>query len=245
MPPILCEILSALVIFVAGFIRGYSGFGSGMFAVLGLSLLFPPSEMVPPVLILEVVASSYLLPGVWRVVDWSSIGWLFLGAAIGTPVGARMLAIVPANSMRAAIAVIVMALVLLFRKGVRFHRVFNKPGIVGTGVVSGVLNGGAAIGGPPVILFFFSSNLEVAISRASLIAYFFGTDLYAASMCAVQGLIGWGTLRLTAVLLPPLMIGLALGKRSFIRTDPDVFRLRVFQILMLLSVGALVRAVLA
>ncbi len=236
-------VLGAIIITAAGYIRGYSGFGSGMLAVLGLSILFPPSQTVPVILLLEVAASAYLLPGVWRLIDWSSLGWLFLGAAAGTPIGAHALANIPPNVMRAAIAVIVIALVVMFGQGIRFERIFNKPGVITVGLISGVLNGGAAIGGPPVILFFFSSPAGVAVSRASLIGFFFGTDFYAALMCATQGLMKWQTLRLAGVLLPFLVAGLALGSRSFLKADREVFRKRVLQLLVLLSIGALFRSV--
>jgi len=234
---------SIFIVLVAGYIRGYSGFGSGMFAVLGLSLLFSPSQIIPVILILEVVASGYLLPSVWRIIDWSSLGWLFFGAALGAPLGSYLLAIIPPKPMRATIAFIVIVLVVLFNKGLRIQYLFNKAGTVAIGLISGILNGGAAIGGPPVILFFFSSPTQVAVSRASLIGFFFGTDFYAVIMCATQGLIGLNTFKLAGILLPSLLIGLAIGKSSFVRTDPGVFRRRVLQLLLALSLAALFRAI--
>ena len=37
-------------VFVAGMIRGYSGFGFAMVAVTGMSLVLPPIQVVPTVL---------------------------------------------------------------------------------------------------------------------------------------------------------------------------------------------------
>lgn len=101
MPPhIISASFSALILLAAGFIRGYSGFGSGMVAVLGLTLVFPPAKMVPVILLLEVIASSSLLPGVWELVDWSSLGWLSLGALFGTPAGAYILASITGRNQK-------------------------------------------------------------------------------------------------------------------------------------------------
>jgi len=239
LPNIIPVSFSTLILLVAGFIRGYSGFGSGMIAVLGLSLVFPPARMVPVILLLEVIASASLLPGIWKLVDRSSLGWLSLGALLGTPAGAYLLASIPARMMRIAIAVTVMVLIILFWLRITFRKGVGKPAIVSVGVISGLLNGSAAIGGPPVILFFFSSSSEVAVSRASLIAFFLGTDLLATGMCATQGLITPNTLLFALAMTIPLACGLMLGRKTFIRTDPEVFRRRVLQLLMLLSIAAL------
>jgi uncharacterized membrane protein YfcA len=60
-------------ILLAGIIRGYSGFGFSMTAVVSLSLVMPPPEAVPMILLLEVAASLWLLPRVWRQIDWKSL----------------------------------------------------------------------------------------------------------------------------------------------------------------------------
>ncbi len=243
LPDIIPVSFAMLILLVAGLIRGYSGFGSGMVAVLGLSLVFPPATLVPVVLLLEVVASTSLLPSVWGLVDWSSLRWLFLGALLGTPAGTYLLASIPARTMRVAIAIIVMGLVILSQRKADFRRHFGKSATVSVGVVSGLLNGSAAIGGPPVILFFFSSLSQVAVSRASLIAFFLGADLLAAGMSAAQGLITIKTWLMLSILTLPLVCGLVIGSRTFIHTNPEIFRRRVMQLLMILAIAALVRSI--
>jgi len=179
-------IFAFTVVLIAGYIRGYSGFGFSMITVVSLSMVFRPVEVVPVVLLLEIAASSWLLPQVWRKVDWRSLGWLSIGMAVGTPIGVAVLVNVPARPMRAAISIIVIILVLALLSGFRLNRKPGTPATVSTGLVSGTLNGAATIGGPPVILFFFSSQAGVDISRASLIAYFFGTDILASMFCIVH-----------------------------------------------------------
>ncbi len=77
-------IYSGLVILVAGIIRGYSGFGFSMIAVISLSLVMPPTEIVPVILVLEVIASMWLLPRICRQIHWKSISWLSIGVLPGT-----------------------------------------------------------------------------------------------------------------------------------------------------------------
>lgn len=111
----------------------------------------------------------------------------------------------------------------------------GKGGTVATGLVSGLFNGSTALGGPPVVLFFFSSPGGVDISRASLIAFFLGTEIVAIGTFAGMGLITMESVRLFLTALIPMGVSLVVGKRSFIQTDQNVFRKRVMLYLMLLA----------
>lgn len=231
------------VIILAGYVRGYGGFGFSMITVAGLSLFFPPAVIVPGVLLLEIVASAYLVAGVWRKVDWTALLWLSGGVILGTPAGVWVLGSMPEHLLKIAIAIAVALLAGLLRVGFRPSRKIGKGGTLATGVVSGIFNGSAAVGGPPVVLFFFSSPAGADISRASLIAYFLGTDIIAAGTSAGMGLLTLDSLRLFLVALIPMGIGLAVGKRTFFQTDQAVFRKRVMLYLILLSGLLLVKTV--
>ena len=101
-------IVSLTAVFVAGIIRGYSGFGFAMVAVTSISLVLPPIQVVPVVLILEVLASIRLVPQVWRDIDWGSLRWLLAGSLVATPFGVYLLATIPADPMRICISLIVL-----------------------------------------------------------------------------------------------------------------------------------------
>jgi uncharacterized membrane protein YfcA len=191
-------IVTVTSVFVAGIIRGYSGFGFAMVAVTSISLVLPPAHVVPIVLILEVLASIRLVPQVWKDIDWYGWAWK------------RM----PGRSL-----------------------------ILTTGVACGILNGAAAIGGPPVILLYLSSPAGVTVSRASIIAYFLGIDAMSLAMASIQGLTTSNTLLMTAICLLPLLIGIAVGSRMFIKIDKDSFR-HVLILLIILSIAGLLRGII-
>ena len=87
LPAVWKIVYAPMAVLIAGYIRGYSGFGFSMVTVLSLSMVFRPVEVVPVVLLLEIGASSLLLPQVWRKVDWRSLAWLGIGMAVCTPIG--------------------------------------------------------------------------------------------------------------------------------------------------------------
>lgn len=231
------------VILAAGVIRGYSGFGFSMVAAISLSLVFSPSEVVPVIFLLEVAASAWLLPRVFKQIDWRSLSWLSAGVLLGTPAGVYLLASVPPSPMRALIALVVMILAVFLWLGFTLRKMPGRGKTIITGIVSGILNGATTIGGPPVILFYLSTPAGVAVSRASLIAFFLWTDVLALAACAAQGLVTVKTGILGGACIAPMLIGIGLGNRFFNPIKAQAFRRKVLVLLVLLALIVLIRAV--
>jgi len=223
-------------IFGAAVVRGYSGFGFSLLAITSLSLMLDPVEIVPAIFMIEVAISLHLLPGIWREIHWRSVGLLLLGCVVATPAGVWLLATVPAAPMKVALAVIVVVAAALLARGFALRTMPGRAATVATGGVSGLLNGALGIAGPPVILFFFSSPAGVAVGRASVIAYFLGTDTLGLAFLAREDLITTDHLIRAATFLPATLAGVWLGARSFKGADPTAFRRWVLRLLMLLAV---------
>lgn len=232
----------AVALFGASVVRGYSGFGFSMLAISSMTLVLPPAEVVPIVLLLEISASIHMLPGVWRQIDWRSLWGLMLGNALGTPLGIYFLLSLPAQPLRVGISLLVIAAAVLLWRGFALK---TMPGPLATttiGTSAGFLNGSIGIGGPPVVLFYLSSPAGAAMTRASLVAYFLGTDTVTLAMMSTQGLFTWDVLVRTVALIPLLILGIVVGSRRFIRTEPTTFRRFTLIVLIGLSIAGLVRA---
>lgn len=235
--------LCLLAVLAGAILKGYTGFGASMLWMTSLSLLLPPLEVVPMVLLFEVVTSVYMLPGLWRQVEWRSIGTLLLGTLATTPLGIYALSTLPPAPIRLALGLVVLVAAALILRGFALTRVPGTGATLAVGGAAGLLNGSMGIVGPPVILFYFSSPVGVAVGRASIITYFIGTDSVGSVMFAVSGLIGAEVLWRTLAFLPLLFVGVALGNRRFLATDPETFKRIALMVLMLLAAALLVRAV--
>ena len=222
-------------IFAAAVVRGYSGFGFSLLAVTALSLAMPPAEVVPSLFMLEVAASLHLLPGIWNDIHWRSIGPLLLGCLVGTPFGVWLLANAPAAPMLLGLGIVVLFFTILLWRGYALKSMPGRAASVLTGTASGLLNGAFSTGGPPVILFYFASPAGNAAGRASLIAYFLGTDIIALPLLAREGLITWDVFIRALIFLPVLLVGVWLGSRGFKGADPAFFRKCVLAILAFLA----------
>ena len=222
-------------VFGAAIVRGYSGFGFSLLAITALSLAMEPKEIVPAIFMMEIAASLHLLPSIWREIHWRSIALLLVGCVVATPFGVWILASAPAAPLKIGLAVAVAIATFMLWRGFRLERTPGPAATIVTGGVSGLLNGSLGIAGPPVILFYFSSPAAVNVGRASMIAYFLGTDVTGLAFMAPHELINSSTLIRFVTFLPALIIGVWIGARSFRNADPAVFRRWVLIILFAMS----------
>jgi len=196
------------------------------------------------VLALEVIASIGLLPRVWRDVEWRQMAWLLGATVVTTPLGVLALAAVPERSMRVVVAVAILLATLALASGVRIRGAPGRGLAVTAGAVSGVVNGATGIGGPPAILLYFSSDAAAHVGRATLIAYFLGTDAFGFAMTAGVGLVTVDVLTRTLALTPVTLVGIWVGQHLFERTGGRGFRSAVLVLLALLALGVLLRTLL-
>ena len=235
---------AVLAIGVAAFIRGYSGFGFSALTVTSLSLILPPAEVIPTAFLLEIAASIHMLPLVWKKIDWKILRWLILGVGLGTPFGITILTNVPHKPMQLLVSGIVLTASLLLLKNSQSKQTVGRGWTFSVGCFSGLINGATAVGGLPVVIFFLSTSTGAALSRASLVAYFFISDIYAVLLSGNQQLISSTLLGRTVLLLVPLILGIYIGHRRFVKTAPESFRIFALSLLIVLSLAGIMRGLL-
>ncbi len=146
--------------------------------------------------------------------------------------------------MRLLISCTVLIFAVLILKGFSYQGPRTFAVHSGLGLVSGVCNGTAALGGLPIVTFLLSTNAQVAATRASLIAAFFATDIYALIFARGHGLIEMDTLVYAVVALPILVSGVAVGQRLFNIASPLFFKKVALILLLILSFTGIVRAIM-
>ena len=249
LPPLLL-IASLLIVFGAGIVRGFAGFGFSALSVAGLSLLVSPAKVVPAIFMLEVLASISLLRSAARHIDGSWLSWLIVGNALCIPLGIALLAWLPETPLRLLIGALLLLAAGLLRSGFNLALSPSAGVRLGVGMASGFVNGVAAIGGIAVAVMLSTAQMAPAAMRATLIALFLFTDLYALAWSAVVSfgsdapvaLLGVDTLRWALWLVPAMLAGIWFGQRSFAGVSPEQFRRHVLNLLMLIAGISVLRA---
>lgn len=245
-------VASLLVVFAAGVVRGFAGFGFSALCVAGLSLFASPAQVVPPVFVLEVLASLTLLRGALKDTDWPWLSWLALGNALFIPLGVVLLAYLPEMPLRLLIGALLLLAAAALRSGVQLALAPTRTLRLATGLVSGFVNGVAAIGGIAVAVLLSTAQIAPAAMRATMIMLFLFTDLYALAWAglvsvgntAAPPLLGAQTLSWALWLAPAMLAGIWVGQRSFAGVSPPQFRRHVLNLLILIAAISVARALL-
>jgi hypothetical protein len=237
--------LSSAAIFLAAIVRGFSGFGFSLLSITAISLILPVAQIVPSIFLLEIAASINLIPGIWREIHWGSLRWLMVGYVIGLPFGGYALIHAPEAPAQIVLGVFVIGTAILMLRGFHLERTPAAPASTATGVASGVLNGAFGIGGPPVVLFYFSTPGAAAIGRASIIFFFLFTDLLGVGYFATQGIVTAQSFIQSILWLPALLAGVWIGAHGFRRLHQEAFRRWVLVILIALALLGIGKAVLS
>lgn len=228
------------VCLVAGYVRGYSGFGFAAIIVTGAGLVADPMRLVPVVILTDLLLTGQQVRSIRGAVEWRRVAGLFVGCLIGVPLSVWALAAVGIDAARAAISVFVLAMCALMAAGWRLQPQGDGANL-GVGLVSGLANG-AAVGGLPVAAFFTAQGLPAAAFRATVIAYFCALDLWTLPVMAQAGLVTGQTLLAAAWLFPAMSLGVWAGGRRFIAAPPEDFRRFAILLMAALALAGLLRS---
>ena len=100
--------LLAAITFVAGVVRGFTGFALSALVMASAALILSPVELIPMVWWLEMSASILMLRGGWAEADRGIAFGLVMGSALGVPIGLSLIVNVsPDVSRLVALCVIV------------------------------------------------------------------------------------------------------------------------------------------
>jgi uncharacterized membrane protein YfcA len=233
-------LIGLAMVAIAGFTRGFSGFGSAMILAPGLSLLFNPQQIIATVILLEITAGVGLLPEAVKKTHWKEVFPLVLGAVVMVPVGAYFLAVLAPLLIRRIIGGLILGFVVLLISGKVQHSQAHLAITSVVGGLSGFLTGLAGIGGPPVVLYEMSGENAAADHRANLIVFFALTQFVALLFYWAGGILTVGVFHLFAIFVPAFVLGLLVGQFCFKRVDESLFRRFVYGLLLVVGGLALV-----
>jgi uncharacterized membrane protein YfcA len=235
----------ALVLAVAGFARGYSGFGFSAIVVAGFGFVAGPVVAAPLAILLEVMASLFQARSVWRQIAWRDALAMLAGSLAGNPLGVVVLEHAPETPLKAAIYLYVLAVCAILLAARASPRLLGNLAWFAVGLIAGVINGATALSGLFIVSVMTLTATPPSRMRATLIAYFFFSDFYAAALLAMRGLIGAQMLVLAAIAFPIVAAGIMLGSRRFLSASDAEFRKATLLLLVALATLGLAKIALA
>jgi uncharacterized protein len=210
--------------FTAAFARGFSGFGGALIFVPLASAVLGPRTSVPLLLVIDGILTLGFIPNAWRLASKGEVGVMALGATIGVPLGAWLLATIDPTAIRWVIVGVAALMLMLLISGWRYHRKPSATMTVAVGGLAGVFSGTAQMGGPPVVAYWLGSTIAAATARANILLYTAISTVITVVTYQAAGLLTKSIFFLAVVTGPPYGLGLLAGSRLFGLASETTFR---------------------
>ena len=201
-----------------------------------ISFILPAIEIVPIILVLEVMVSIFMFPYIWNYIDWKFVFQILIGISIGSPIGLYLLRILSPDIVHLSICGIIIFFVILQLRGYSNKKINILPVKFLAGGVSGIINGLGTLGGMPISLFLLITKVRPIIIRGSLAAIFFIADAYVLNLSFYVGIVEQTALYRVLPLILVLPIGIFIGNKFFVKTREETYRKFVFYFLILISI---------
>jgi hypothetical protein len=213
---ILTILLAGLILFIAYFIRGISGFGSGLLAIPLLAHLLPLQFVVPWILLLDFTASLALggRSQDRKAINWPEIGWLLPTTLLGILMGAALLVNLPKSPLLLGLGLFVGVFgvrSLLYLHGESsVSRWWSLP----TGLLGGIVGAMFGTGGPPYVIYLSRRIHNKRQLRATFSGLFILDGGLRVIIFGFSGLLNQESMLQASIAgLPILIFGLYVGHR--------------------------------
>lgn len=227
------------ILLVAGMLRGFVGFGAALVIIPVVSLLYSPKEAVALHAVIEIPALFWLVPIAVRHADGKLVWPLIAGLAIMMPVGSWFLAYIDPEIMKLAIAIVVLALVALIASNWRYRGQIGKPVAFTTGAVSGVIQGAAGVGGPPIVAVLLSRPDPPDVIRGNILAAMAAIHVIAIGVYSAYGFFTKEIIVLGILFSPPFILAISLGARHYDKGGSSYYRRAALTVLACVALVSL------
>jgi hypothetical protein len=235
---------AAGVILLAYFVRGISGFGSGLIAVPLLAQVFPLIQVVPFVLLLDVTGSVILGRANRRLVAWKELKPLLPGSAVGVGVGATLLMNLDRQALLATLGTVVILFALRNLLSLGGSEPVSRWWALPASLVGGTVSALFGTGGPPYVIYLSHRIRDKSVFRATTSLLFVIDGGLRIVVFLATGILTAATFAAYAAALPLMALGLWLGSRVHVGIS-NAQMMRLIGLLLLGSGASLLWKALA
>jgi hypothetical protein len=234
---------AAVILLAAYFIRGITGFGSGLISVPMLALFLPLKFVVPLVLLLDFTASIVIGGFNFKRVKWDEVGVLIPFGVVGVVLGTSLLVNLPPEPMLIALAGFVFIFAVRSVLNIRGNKPISRGWAVPASLAGGTVGALFGTGGPPYVIYLTHRIHDKTDLRATFSALFFTEGVTRIASFLVAGLLMTVQVWITYLAALPVVLGaLYLGGRAHVGLSQTQMTRLVGGLLLVSSVSLLYKA---
>ncbi len=202
------------ILLFAYFLRGITGFGSGLIAIPLLAHFLPLTFVVPMVLVLDFVASIVLSSHTRMLVRWDEIRILLPPSIIGILAGSVMLVSLPREPLLVSLGLFVIFFGLRYVFNVHSENPISRWWSIPTGLSGGLIGALFGTGGPPYVVYLSHRLHDKTQLRGTLSGLFLIDGAFRLITFLILGLLLQPEMFSSILIgLPVTAIGLYLGNK--------------------------------
>lgn len=217
-------LLAAAILFVAFFVRGIAGFGSGLIAIPLLAHMLPLSVVVPLVGLLDYLASSSHGVKHRQAIRWRDILPLLPFTFAGVVTALYLFRTMEAELLRTALGgfIVLYAMYTLLSSGPGFYG--RRWWAIPAGSLGGLIGTLFGTGGPFYVIYLRLRHLEKTAFRATIATIFLIDGSSRIVGYLFSGFYSGDTLHLLVAALPIMALAMYLGGHVHTNISQQTFQ---------------------
>ena len=234
------NLLALLIVLAGAFIRGYSGFGSGLIMVPLLALIWGPIDAIIFTLSLGLLATAQMTLPATKIANWRDITPIIIAAVVVTPLGTVILVNLDGEVVKKIIAGLVLAVTVVSLSGWTYK---GPRGILPSaifGSISSFVNGVAAVGGPAYVTYLISLPEKPDVQRANMAILTGVMGISVLTYNLIAGDVSRDTIFRVLIFALPYVAGVWGGTKLFEVLPDDTFKRAILWFLLFICFAILI-----
>ena len=213
-----------VIVYLAGIIRGFTGFGSALLTVPALAVLYGPVQAVAIHILVEVPLSLGLLPLALHEAERKTVLPMLGMFVLFVPFGTFMLTLINPEMVKVIISLFVLFSVGVMSQQSRVASLFSPKANFLVGAVSGTTQGLTGMAGPLFATALLARGEESSLTRANISTLAGGIIGLSVVSFWAFGLITAQTVFYAIVASPAILLGVWTGSILFRKFSHRSFR---------------------
>ncbi len=224
----------------------FAGFGGIIVPITLGAHLYSIKWMVPILIPMTLLLNLYIITRYHRYIDRSILLKKILPLMlIGLVIGIAVFNFVQEDSLKRVFGIMVVLLsarelYFLRRKNTRIVPISKTKSIIYI-LSAGIIHGVFVSGGPLLVYVLNKMDLPKSVFRSTLAVVWLVLNMFLTTFYIMSNRMNLETIKISAMLIPPLIIGIIIGEYLHSRVSERPFRIFVFVLLMLSGLSIVVR----
>lgn len=218
------------IVLLASSLQASTGYGFSMIGTPILMMVYPAHAAIQINIILSILLSALMIYKIWKEVDTGLLRRLIVGSFPGIVIGILIYLYLDIDWLKFFVGLIILVVTLLIIFRVDIERSLRKD--YTTGGMSGTMTTSIGVPGPPLLLYFSGSHMEMATLRSTTLAFYL--YIFTVSL-GMQVTFGGTSARIwteAMIAVPALIAGILVGQYVFKHIRKTVFFKITYMILI-------------